>query len=65
MNKIINFVNRTKEQILQFFALLRERYRKVRFVYFYYNGFCQGWFEVENRIKRQKYENYSNYYYTL
>ena len=52
MKKVINFINRTKEQIRQAFAKLKQRYKKVEFLYTCIHGMCNGWFIVEGSGKR-------------
>ena len=56
MKKIINFINRTKEQIRQSYAKLKSRYKKVEFLYTMSKGMCNGWFIVEGSGK-----SYSKY----
>jgi len=56
MKKAIYFYNRTKEQIRQSFAKLKQRYYKVEFLYSMSQGMCNGWFIVQGSGK-----SYSKY----
>jgi len=55
MNKIINFINRTRHQIYLAFIMLRNRYKKVKFHIYIHCGMFYGWFEVEKQYKKLKY----------
>jgi hypothetical protein len=54
MKKIINFINRTREQLCLALYTLKMRYKKVLIHFHYYNGWWWGWFEVEKRINKLK-----------
>jgi hypothetical protein len=49
MERIINFINRTKESILYAMYLLRMRYKTVTFEYKLKNGVYSGYFTVIGR----------------
>lgn len=53
MKKVINFLNRTKEQIFTAYGNLKLRYKKVKFIWKLKNGLWDGFFLVEGIGKRQ------------
>lgn len=55
MKKIINFVNRTKQSILNAMYKLRMRYKRVRFEYKLEKGLFNGFFTVEGILWKKKY----------
>jgi len=52
MKRIINFFNRTKEQLYKAYVALRQRYKHIEFVYHIYCGMFHGYFVVEGRTNR-------------
>jgi len=56
MQKIINFINKSYKHIIIAFGKLRNRYRKVEFIFTSKSALCNGYFIVEGKgVKHCKY----------
>jgi hypothetical protein len=51
MKKVINFINKSINQIHISYLNLKTRWKNVEFHYYYYNGWWQGWFVCEGKSK--------------
>jgi hypothetical protein len=51
--KIISFINRTYQDIVNAYMLLKTRYKTVRFVKTLLNGYYYGYFEVSMKVRPQ------------
>ena len=51
--KTINFINRTYQDILNAYLLLKSRYKTVRFFKTLLNGYYYGYFEVSMKKRPQ------------
>lgn len=50
--KIISFINRTYQDLVNAYILLKSRYKTVRFFKTLSNGYYYGYFEVSKKVRR-------------